>query len=106
MSVPVEPPLGVTCYSGGEGDFMRRWQTLRGRLLAQLLAALARVRVTTNCLRSSAGAPPFGWTGQGGYLRDGSERAGHPLCVAGPAAPAGLCLDSGVVYLWRRSLDP
>ena len=50
MSVPVEPPPGVTCYSGGEGDFMRRWQTLRGRLLAPLLALLARVRVTPNHL--------------------------------------------------------
>ena len=50
MAVPVEPPPGVTCYSGGESDFMRRWQTLRGRLLAPILAVLARVRVTPNHL--------------------------------------------------------
>jgi phosphatidylglycerophosphate synthase len=67
MAVPVEPPPGVTCYSGGEGDFMRRWQTLRGRLLAPLLAVLARVRVTPNhltllsLLAGLAFSPVFLW---------------------------------------------
>lgn len=40
----------VTCYSDGEGEFMRQSQELRGRLLKPLLVVLARLRVTPNQL--------------------------------------------------------
>ena len=40
----------VTCYSEGEGAFMRRSQALRGRLLHPLLVGLARLRITPNHL--------------------------------------------------------
>ena len=67
MAVGLEPPPGVTCYSGGEGDSMRRWQTLRGRWLAPLLAVLAGIRVTPNhltllsLLAGLAFSPVFLW---------------------------------------------
>jgi phosphatidylglycerophosphate synthase len=40
----------VTCYSDGEGEFMRRSQEWRGRVLRPLLVALAGLRVTPNQL--------------------------------------------------------
>lgn len=48
---PVEPtPAGVTCYSAGEGGFMKRSQALRGWLLQPLLTVLAHLRITPNHL--------------------------------------------------------
>lgn len=67
MAVQLEPPPGVTCYSGGEGGFMQRWQAWRGRALAPLLDVLARVRVTPNhltllsLLAGLAFSPVFLW---------------------------------------------
>lgn len=48
--MPTEPEEKVTCYSEGEGAFMRHSQAWRGRLLQPLLAVLARLRVTPNHL--------------------------------------------------------
>lgn len=48
MTAEIKPK--VTCYSEGEGEFMRRSQAIRGRLLRPLLAVLARLRVTPNQL--------------------------------------------------------
>jgi phosphatidylglycerophosphate synthase len=67
MAVQLEPPPGVTCYSGGEGGFMQRWQTWRGRVLAPLLKVLAGIRVTPNhltllsLLAGLAFSPVFLW---------------------------------------------
>ena len=48
--MPVTPDLKTTCYSAGEGAFMRQSQALRGRVLRPLLLVLARLHVTPDHL--------------------------------------------------------
>jgi phosphatidylglycerophosphate synthase len=62
-----DPKRKVTCYSGGEGAFMNRWQAWRGRLLYPLLATLTRLRITPghltllSLLAGLAFCPVFIW---------------------------------------------
>lgn len=60
-------PSKVTCYSGGEAEFMAWSQSLRARVLEPLLRVMARLGVTANhvtllaLLCGLAFAPVFRW---------------------------------------------
>ena len=47
---PAVGAKGITCYSGGEGDFMEWGQSLRGKWLRPMLAGMAKIGMRANHL--------------------------------------------------------